>query len=53
MKIEDQLPNEIKKQIKDISGQEKLSRREIEELMGKNMTTSKRVNGRIRSVNRK
>ncbi|WP_046180374.1 hypothetical protein [Domibacillus tundrae] len=29
------------------------STREIEELMGKNMTTSKRVSGRIRSINRK
>ncbi|WNS79623.1 hypothetical protein RRU94_19065 [Domibacillus sp. DTU_2020_1001157_1_SI_ALB_TIR_016] len=53
MKIEDQLPREIKKQIKDTSSPEKLSRREIEELMGKNMTTSKRVGGRIRSINRK
>ena len=49
MKIGEQVPKEIKKQTKE----ESYSRREIEELMGKNMTTSKRVGGRVRSINRK
>lgn len=56
MIIGDQLPKEIKKQLKEVSHQgksESFSRWEIEELMGKNMPTSKRVSGRIRSVNRK
>lgn len=48
MKIEHHLSDKQKKQLNEIKKQEKLSRRDLEDLMGTKRDTFKRVRGAVR-----